>query len=70
MPKEGAAQEVLDAANLFVEAQQKAQENYLPDQYAIAKAAIVKQVPSGEILMVMCENAQEVAVAIEKALVT
>lgn len=68
MPGEGKAQTILDAANAFVEMQQNAQENYLPDQYAIAKAAIVKQLDSGEVVLVMCEDSSTVLSNIEKAL--
>ncbi len=67
-PAEGKKQEVLDAVNGFVETQKKAQETYLADQYEIAKAAIVKEVPSGEIILVMSENAQDVATKIENGL--
>lgn len=67
-PAEGKAQEVMDAANGFVQMQQKAQEQYLADQYAIAKAAIVKELPTGEVILVMCEDAGKVAEKIETAL--
>ena len=67
-PAEGKKQAVLDAVNGFVAAQQKAQETFLPDQYEIAKAAIVKEVPSGEIILVMSENAEDVASKIENGL--
>lgn len=67
-PAEGKTQDVIDAANGFVQMQQKAQEQYLPDQYAIAKAAIVKELPSGEVILVMCEDAQAIADKMETAL--
>ncbi|MEG0910088.1 MAG: DUF4358 domain-containing protein [Ruthenibacterium sp.] len=67
-PADGKTQDVIDAANGYVEMQKKAQEQYLADQYAIAKAAIVKELPSGEVILVMCENANDVAAKIETAL--
>lgn len=60
LPAEGKQQDVLDQFNAYVEAQRKAQENYLPDQYAIAMAAIVTTAETGEVLMAMCEDSQTV----------
>lgn len=68
LPKEGQEQAVTDMLNNYVQLQQKAQENYLPDQYAIAKAAVVKTLDGGEVIMVMCENGSQVAADIEAAL--
>ena len=67
-PVEGKADAVKAAAESYVAAQVRAQENYLPDQYEIAKSAIVEQVPSGEIILVMCDNAQTVAESLRTAL--
>jgi hypothetical protein len=68
LPAEGREQAVLDQANGYVEQQRKAQENYLPNQYEIAKAAIVKTVDTGEVVMVMTEEAETVMAKIEAAL--
>lgn len=67
-PAEGQSQVVKDALNGFVTAQQKAFENYLPDQYEISKQAVLEEVPSGEIILVMCEGASDVATKIKEAL--
>ncbi|MDL2323903.1 DUF4358 domain-containing protein [Ruminococcaceae bacterium OttesenSCG-928-A16] len=68
LPQEGKEQAVTDAVNAFVELQQKGFENYLQDQYAIAKGALVKTAPTGEVILVMCEDAATVMAAIEKGL--
>lgn len=68
LPQEGKAQEVTNAMNTFVDTQKKAFENYLPDQYEIANAAQVKTMPTGEVVLVMCENASTVMADIEKQL--
>lgn len=52
----------------YIDLQKKSMENYLPEQYDIAKSAIIKQVKSGEIIIVMCQNQDKAAAAIEKAL--
>lgn len=67
-PMEGKTQEVMDALNGFVANQQKAFEQYLMDQYEITKAAIVEELPSGEVILVMCENAEDVAASLKEAL--
>ena len=43
-------------------------ENYLPDQYEIAKNAVVKTLKSGEVLAVMAPDSATLAPALEKAL--
>lgn len=67
-PAEGKTQEVVDALQAFVDGQRQAMENYLMDQYEIAKAAQVKTLPSGEVVLVCCENSDQVLSNIEKAL--
>ena len=67
-PAEGKTQQVKDALQEFVEAQQAAQQNYLPDQYAIAKAAKVETLKNGLVVVVMCENQDTVFAALDKAL--
>lgn len=68
MPTEGNAEALTKDLNFYVESQQQSFENYLMDQYDIAKNAVLETVPSGEVILVMCENAQEVADAIKTAL--
>ena len=67
-PAEGQKDAVLEKANEFKESQKASQQNYLPDQYEIASNAIVKELPTGEIMLVMCEDAETVAANIENAL--
>lgn len=67
-PAEGKTQDVADALQAFVDGQRQTMENYLMDQYEIAKAAQVKTLPSGEVVMVCCENSDQVLEKIEKAL--
>ncbi len=67
-PAEGKTQEVVDALNNYVLSQQQTMEHYLEDQYEIAKAAKVETVPSGEVVMVCCEDSNTVLANIKAAL--
>ena len=67
-PAEGKAGDVQTALENYVTSQQMAMENYLADQYEIAKAATVTTVPSGEVVLVCCEDSDTVLAAIEDAL--
>ena len=67
-PAEGKTQDVVDAMNAYVQGQQQAMEHYLEDQYEIALAARVETVPTGEVIMVCCENSDTVLANIKKAL--
>lgn len=67
-PAEGRTDAVKAALESYVEGQRLSMENYLPDQYEIAKAATVTVAPSGEVVLVCSENSAEVLAAIEKAL--
>lgn len=68
LPREGRYDAVLAQVNAYVEAQQKSMENYLQDQYEIAKGAIVKTADTGEILLAMCEGAADVMAKMEQGL--
>ena len=57
LPEAGKADSVKKALNAFVQAMKDTQENYLPFQYEIASNAIIREAPTGEIVLVMCENA-------------
>ena len=48
--------------------QQQTMEHYLEDQYQIAASAKVATVPTGEVVMVCCENSDAVMNAIKTAL--
>ncbi len=67
-PAEGKTQDVVDALNDYILSQQRSMEHYLEDQYEIAKAAKVETVPSGEVVMVCCENSDTVLASIKTAL--
>lgn len=67
-PAEGKTAEVEAALNAFVASQQQTMQNYLPDQYEIAKAAKVETAPTGEVILVCCENSAAVLANIKEAL--
>lgn len=67
-PAEGKSAEVEQALKGYVAAQQKAFEQYLPDQYEVTKGAVVRTEPSGEVILVMNEDAAATAGKLEKAL--
>lgn len=67
-PAEGRQDAVKQALLDFVTSEQNSMEHYLEDQYAIAKAAKVEVVPSGEVVLVCCENPDAVMNAIKTAL--
>lgn len=67
-PAEGRTQDVVDAMDAYVQSQQQAMERYLEDQYEIALAARVGTVPTGEVVMVCCEDSDTVFENIKKAL--
>ena len=67
-PAEGRAQDVVDALDAYVQGQQQAMEHYLEDQYQIASEARVATMPTGEVVMVCCEDSDTVLANIKKAL--
>ncbi len=67
-PAEDKTEAVQEALENYVTSQQLAMENYLADQYKIAKAATVTTVPSGEVVLVCCENSSDVLTTIQDAL--
>ncbi len=68
MPAEGKTETVKTACLDFVELQKQSFETYLVDQFEIAKQAIVEVLPTGEVVLVMCENAEDVFAEITKAI--
>ena len=66
--RQGKTQDVVDALDAYVQSQQKSMEHYLEDQYQIASAARVATVPTGEVVMVCCEDSDTVFENIKKAL--
>lgn len=67
-PADGKEAAVTDGLQTFIDGQKAAQENYLADQYAIAKAAKLDTVKSGEVVLVMCEEQDTVFSSIKDAL--
>lgn len=67
-PAEGKTEEVKEALSAYIEAQKAAQQNYLADQYEIAKAAKLETLKSGEVVLVMCKGQNEVFSSIKDAL--
>ena len=67
-PAEGKAEDVQAALENYVTSQQLAMENYLADQYEIAKAATVTTLPTGEVVLVCCEDSDAILDAIQEAL--
>ena len=68
LPSEGRTEAVKTALEGFVQAQQAAQQNYLADQYAIAKAAQIKTLKNGAVVLVMCQDQNTVLESMEQAL--
>lgn len=68
LPAKDMADAVIQQLEVFVDAQQSAHENYLPDQYEIAKVAQIKMVDTGEVVLVMAEDASKVMSIIEEGL--
>ena len=56
------------AMNAYVESEQQSMEHYLEDQYQIAKNAKVETLPSGEVVLVCCEDSDTVLANLKKAL--
>ena len=67
-PAEGKQQAVFDAMDAYVQSQLQSMEHYLEDQYQIAAAAHVSTAPTGEVILVCCENPEAVLSAIKTAL--
>ena len=66
-PAEGKTQEVVNAMDAYIQNQQQTMEHYL-EEYQIAASAKVATVPTGEVVMVCCENSDAVMNAIKTAL--
>lgn len=68
VPAEGKTEAVQAGLQGFIDLQTQSFEHYLADQYNIAKNAVLETLPDGTVLLVMCENSQQVAEAIQNAL--
>lgn len=67
-PAEGKEEAVRKALEGYVELQQKSFENYLPNQYEVTKAAKVETMKTGEIVLVMAEDSDNIMGSIRQAL--
>ena len=70
MPASGREDAVRQGFQSFVETQKQSFQNYLEDQYAVAQAARVETLEDGTVVLVMCENGDEVLDALKKSLLT
>ena len=67
-PAEGKTDAVKEALEAYVTSEQQSMEHYLEDQYQIASSARVATLPTGEVVMVCCEDSGAVMDAIKAAL--
>lgn len=67
-PTAGNEQAVAQALTDYRARQQQAFENYLPDQYEVTKAAKMETLKTGEVVLVMCQDAETIFNAIVQAL--
>ena len=59
-PADGQADAVTAALEEYVSLQQQSFEQYLEDQYTVAKGALLRTLPGGEIVLVMSEGAADI----------
>ena len=67
-PAEGKQQAVSEALDAYVQSQMQSMEHYLEDQYQIAASSLISTAPTGEVILVCCENPEAVMNAIKTAL--
>lgn len=67
-PAEGRADAVKEGLQSFIDRQKQSFEQYLADQYEVAKNAKLETLSDGTILLVMCENQDEVFDSIKSAI--
>ena len=67
-PAEGKTDAVKSALEAYVTSEQQSMEHYLEDEYQIAKNAKVETLPSGEVVLVCCEDSDTVLTNLKKAL--
>lgn len=68
MPVSGHEQTVTDALKAYVAQVQQSFQQYLPDQYEIAKQARIETLADGTLVLVMCEGGSSVLETIKKEL--
>lgn len=67
-PAEGKAEAVTEALNQYVANVQHSFEQYLQDQYAVAKEARIETLGDGTVVLVMCEDGDAVLQSIKDSL--
>ena len=67
-PAEGKQQAVSEALDAYVQSQMQSMEHYLEDLYQIAASSHISTAPTGEVILVCCENPEAVMNAIKTAL--
>ncbi len=67
-PVEGKQADVQAGLEAYIKSVQQQFDRYLEDQYQISLNAVIKTTASGEIIVVMAENAADIADKIEKGL--
>lgn len=67
-PAEGKSETVMTGLQDFIDRQKKSFENYLADQYEIARNAKIEKLDDGTILLVMCEGQDEIFSSIKSAI--
>lgn len=67
-PVEGKTEQVVTALEDYIQNERQSMEHYLEDQYQIALNARVETMPTGEVVMVCCEDSDTVFANIKAAL--
>lgn len=68
LPAEGREAAVVDGLQAFIDRQKSNFQTYLADQYAIAEKARLETLEDGTVLMVMCEDSDQVLEDIKTAI--
>ena len=68
LPAEGREAVVVDGLQAFIDRQKSNFQTYLVDQYAIAEKARLENLEDGTVLMVMCEDSDQVFEQIKTAI--
>ncbi|MCI7474842.1 MAG: DUF4358 domain-containing protein [Clostridiales bacterium] len=68
LPAEGREAAVVDGLQAFIDRQKSNFQTYLADQYAIAEKAGLETLEDGTVLMVMCEDSDQVLKNIKTAI--
>ncbi len=67
-PAEGKSDAVMESLKDFIDRQKQSFENYLPDQYEVAKNAKIEKLDDGTILMVMSKGQEQIFTTLKAAI--